>query len=132
MPFLNLKLAGVPADAAVDQSLQRELTALMAGVLGKKAELTAVLVERVASPSWSVNGEPVRVAAHLDVTVTAGTNTASEKARFLADADALLRATLGEALPVASYIVLHEVPADTWGYSGLTQEHRRTAAAQVA
>ena len=129
MPFLNLKLAGVPADAAVDHRLQRELTALMAGVLGKKAELTAVLVERVASPAWSVGGEPVGIAANLDVKVTAGTNTASEKARFIADAHALLRATLGEALPVASYIVLDEVTADAWGYSGLTQEHRRIAAA---
>ena len=128
MPFLSLKLAGVPADAAVDHRLQRELTGLMAEVLGKKAELTAVLVERVASPAWSVNGEPVRLAAHLDVTVTAGTNTASEKARFIAEAHALLRATLGEALPVATYIVLDEVPADAWGYAGQTQEHRRIAA----
>ena len=130
MPFLNLKITGVPADAAVDHRLQRELTALMAGVLGKRAELTAVLVERVASPAWSVGGEPVRIAANLDVTVTAGTNMASEKARFIANADARLRATLGEALPVATYIVLDEVTADAWGYAGLTQEHRRTPVGQ--
>ena len=132
MPFLNLKLTGAPADEAVDHRLQRELTALMAGVLGKKAELTAVLVERVASPSWSVNAEPVRVAAHLDIKITAGSNAADEKARFIADAHALLRATLGEALPVATYIVLDEVSADAWGYAGLTQEHRRTAASPGA
>ena len=94
--------------------------------------MTAVLVERVASPAWSVGGESVGVAAYLDVKATAGTNTASEKARFLAEADALLRATLGEALPLATYIVLHEVPADAWGYSGVTQEHRRIAAEQGA
>ena len=34
MPFLNLKLAGVPADTAVDHRLQRGLTTLMAEVLG--------------------------------------------------------------------------------------------------
>ena len=34
----------------------------------------------------------------------------------------------GPDLPEVSYVVIHEVPQDSWGYGGLTQQHRAKAA----
>jgi len=126
MPFINVKVGGALDEAHVER-LQRDVTALMADVLGKVAELTAVHVERVGSGSWSVGAERVPVAAHLDATVTAGSNTTTQKARFIAAAHALLREFLGPELPVASDVVVTEVPGDSWGYSGQTQASRASA-----
>ncbi|WP_275477560.1 tautomerase family protein [Aureimonas ureilytica] len=39
------------------------------------------------------------------------------------------RRALGVDLPLATYVVVDEVPADAWGYAGVTQEARRIAAA---
>ena len=101
----------------------------MAEILRKKGALTAVLVEQVAIGSWAVAGDRVAVAAHLEAKITAGTNTVAEKARFVAAAHALLREVLGPDLPDATYVVVHEVPADAWGYAGLTQADRAAATA---
>ena len=32
----------------------------------------------------------------------------------------------------ASYVHVHDVPADAWGYGGRTQAHRRAATAAIA
>jgi 4-oxalocrotonate tautomerase len=100
----------------------------MSEVLHKKAELTAVLVEQVPTAGWSVSANAVPVAAHLEATITAGSNSGDEKARFVAAASQMLKSVLGAKLPVATYTVIQEIPADTWGYDGLTQAGRRYGA----
>jgi 4-oxalocrotonate tautomerase len=132
MPFIHIKIAGPTVAPEQVSRLQDRTTDLMAHVLGKKPELTAVLIEQVAVQGWSVGRGPVPVAAHLDAKITAGTNTPDQKARFIAAANALLRDVLGAELPVASYVVIDEVAGDAWGYDGLTQDHRRQAATPIA
>ncbi|CAA2099500.1 hypothetical protein MBUL_00184 [Methylobacterium bullatum] len=127
MPFVNVTIAGSGIGADRVGRLQSGVTALMADILGKNPELTAVLVEEVPASGWQVGGRPVAVAAHVQAAITAGTNDAEEKARFIAEANALLHRVLGEALPLATYVVVQEIAADAWGYDGLTQEHRRLA-----
>lgn len=127
MPFVSLKVAGPTLAPEQVRRLQERATGLMAGVLGKQPELTAVLVEQAAVEGWAVGGAPVRVAAHLDAKVTAGTNAPDEKARFVAQAHDLLKEVLGAELPVASYVVVDELAGDAWGYGGLTQEQRRSS-----
>lgn len=125
MPYVHLTIAG-PAPAAADRTrLAAGLTRLMAEVLGKKPALTAVRVEVAEGDAWTVGGAPVSPAAHLEAAITAGTNTAEEKARFIAAAMELLKDGIGPSLPAATYAVVREVPADSWGYDGLTQEARR-------
>jgi 4-oxalocrotonate tautomerase len=124
MPFVNIKVTGSVLAPEQVEHLQQGATALMAGVLRKKAELTAVLVEQVSCRYWTVGGKPVSVAAHLDVKVTEDTNTAAEKRRFIDEAMQLLRSALGADLNPIAYVVIHEVPKDAWGWGGLTQEHR--------
>ena len=131
MPFVSLKVAGPEIGTGIVAELQREITALMAEVLGKRADLTAVLVEPAPAGGWSVGGAAVMRAAHVEARVTQGTNTAEEKARFVAAAHDLLVRTLPGPLPLATYVVVQEVSADAWGYGGLTQAERaRDAAAR--
>lgn len=129
MPTLQLKLTPVlsaPAQAA----LAAELTQLTAIVLGKRPEVTAVLVELV--PQWFIGGVPVTQAtAWLAISITAGTNTAEQKAAFVAQACALLQRHLGPLAP-ASYVIVHELPASDWGYGGQTQAARQAARQRVA
>ena len=117
MPFVRLTITGPETGPETVAALQRGITALMAEVLGKRADLTAVLVEPAPAAGWSVGGVAVPRAAH-------GTNTAQEKALFVAAAHELLVRTLPGPLPLATYVVVQEVPADAWGYGGLTQAAR--------
>ena len=129
MPFVNVKVAGVELEKAQTAKIQEGITSLMAEILNKKASLTAVLVEQAAIAGWTIGAEPVPSAAQVDAIVSTGTNTPEEKARFIAEASRLLHEVLGPDLPEVTYVVVHEVPQDSWGYGGLTQEHRAKARA---
>ena len=129
MPFVNIKVTGHTLTPEQVQRLQQGATGLMASVMRKVADLTAVLVEQVAVGSWTIGGEPARAAAHLDVKVTAGTNTEDEKARFVGEAMQLLRSVVGPDLNPVIYVVVHEVAGDAWGWSGQTQAARAAAKA---
>lgn len=131
MPFINVKVAGPQLERAQTEQIQKEITALMASVLNKKAPLTAVLVEQVSVAGWSVGAEPVPRAAQVDAIISAGTNTPEQKARFIAGMNSLLRKVFGSDLPNVTYVVIHEVPQDNWGYDGLTQERRANQGASA-
>jgi 4-oxalocrotonate tautomerase len=60
----------------------------------------------------------------VDAYVSAGTNTPEEKSRFVAEAYALLHKVLGSDLPEVSYVLVHDIPMNSWGYGGRTQEFR--------
>ena len=124
MPFVRITVTPSPSPA-VQQRLATGATRLMAEVLGKRADLTSVLVETPAA-HWTMGGEPVPHAAHLEALVTAGTNSAEHKAAFLAQAMALLSKELG-VLPTATYVVVRDVPAEDWGYDGQSQAMRAQA-----
>jgi 4-oxalocrotonate tautomerase len=106
--------------AAINQGI----TTLMGKVMHKDAAVTSVLVEQVPAAGWSIGGEPVPVAAQVDTFISAGTNTPEQKARFIAEVNALLKSVVGSDLPTMTYVILHDVPKDSWGYGGLTQAHR--------
>jgi 4-oxalocrotonate tautomerase len=108
--------------------LQEEMTDLMASVLGKKANLTSVLLEPPPVASWTIGRTPARVAVHINATITADTNSADEKARFIEQTMRLLKSVFGSKLNPATYVVIAEVPAQSWGYDGRTQESRRQPA----
>ncbi len=129
MPFINVKVAGPKLDATQVSTIQTGITSLMADVLKKKAELTAVFVEESDSAHWTVGARTGPRFAHVDAIVTDGTNTSEEKAAFIAQTHALLRKILGVDLHDVTYVVIHDVPKDSWGYGGLTQAERarRTA-----
>ena len=129
MPFIRITVFGPTLAPEQVAHLQNETTNLMESVLGKVANLTSVLLEQPSAASWTIGRDPVRVAVHVSATITAGTNSATEKARFIELMMKLLRGVFGPELSSATYVVVEEVPAQSWGYDGRTQESRRQQAA---
>ena len=125
MPTLQLRLTP-PANAQLQAELAGVLTALTARVLGKRPEVTAVLIQPLAS-GWFIGGAPAdRPTALLEIDITAGTNTGEQKAQFVRSAHEALRRHLGELAP-ASYVIVRELAATDWGYDGQTQRARLLA-----
>ena len=122
MPFARLTLIPMPAPEMASH-LADDLTAVIADDLGMRLELTSVLIETPAAVRWTIGARERDVAAHLDVWVTAGTNTEEEKRTFVRNAMALLRREL-PSLAAATYVVVTELPAINWGYDGQTQADR--------
>lgn len=122
MPFARLTLIPAPTSDTA-QLLAADLTAIVAHDLGKQHELTSVLVETPGVPQWTIGANRREVAAHLEVCVTAGTNSEEEKRAFVGNAMLLLQRTL-PMLATATYIVVKELPATNWGFDGQTQADR--------
>lgn len=136
MPHLKLNLSPAPGRNPDHAQLAQALTELTARHLAKDPELTAVRIARVAAQDWFVArrslAEQSLASYHLEVQVTAGTNTEAQIEAWLQAAHALLGEQLG-ALHPASYAVVQQLPAAAWGYGGRSQLARRLqAAAQPA
>lgn len=128
MPLLQLDIASLAFMPEQGQALRQGLTSLMADVLHKRADLTVVNVSQRRPDAWAVGGQALPDAAwsaSLQVFITAGTNEAGERARFISAAHALIQEVMRAPAATPLYIVLHEVPADSWGYDGLTQAARK-------
>ena len=133
MPTLTLRLAA-PHDPERDLALAAALTAITASTLRKRAEVTAVLIEELPAARWFIGARPVqRPTALLEISVTAGTNTAAEKASFVEAAFDELQRRLapGALLEEASYVIVREVAATDWGYGGKTQKARQALREQA-
>ena len=127
MPTLTLKIAPLQNPERY-ASLARALTQITARTLGKRPEVTAVVIEDMAQAQWYVGGRPVEHAtALLEISITKGTNTPIEKEAFIEAAYAELQRQLGSggALEEASYVIVRELPATDWGYDGITQWERK-------
>jgi|APTNR8051073442_1049403.scaffolds.fasta_scaffold05300_7 4-oxalocrotonate tautomerase len=132
MPFIRVSVSGPTLTPQHIERLQTGVTDLMVSSLGKRRELTSVLIEQPQGGGWSIGGAPMGVAAHLNAKITRGTNSTAEKARFVAEAMALLRTVVGDALDDRTYVVVDEITGDAWGYGGQTQDHRQEFAAAAA
>ncbi len=130
MPYLSLQLS-TPIPPALARLLAGTLTGLTVAILGKKRELTAVSVTPLPAGFWFVGAEVVGgggpATYHLEIVITEGSNSAQEKADFIAAAHSALASALGPLTP-ACYIVIRDVDGRAWGYSGLTQAARRREA----
>jgi 4-oxalocrotonate tautomerase len=127
MPTLSVKLAPTPADDVL-RSLAHTLTDITVQTLGKRASVTAVVFEPIAASHWWIGAQPpTQPTALLEISITAGTNTAAQKAAFIEAAQAALQQHLaaGGRLEPASYVVVREWPATDWGYDGRTQRARQ-------
>ncbi len=134
MPTLQLKISPTQSRER-HQKLAQALTRLTAQHLGKRPEVTAVMIEDLPDGQWFVAGREVSAAtAWLEISVTAGTNSPQNKASFIAAAYAELQEQLGAdgGLEPASYVVVRELPAGDWGYGGQTQQARQLARLHAA
>ena len=129
MPTLQLRVAPLQNPERY-AALAQALTDLTARVLGKRPDVTAVLIDDLPAARWFIGGQATaQPTALLQIDITAGTNTEPEKARFVAQAFAELQRQLGAGQPLApaSYVTVRELPATDWGYGGHTQAARRQA-----
>ena len=126
MPYLNVRIA---KQGSVD--LAEKIVAILmkhtSEVLGKNPDVTSIDINFVSPSLWYVGGESLatknEITFYLEIKVTDGTNTKQEKAEYIQKVFADFESHLGPITP-ASYIVIHDVRADSWGFEGKTQEYR--------
>ncbi len=61
MPFVNIKITREGATAEQKALLIREVTQLLADILGKNPQTTMVLIEEVDTDNWGIAGESVTI-----------------------------------------------------------------------
>jgi 4-oxalocrotonate tautomerase len=126
MPYINIRL-GRKLDEEQRKRLYEKTTSLMNTLMGKRPEVAVVHIQESESRQWSVNSSPIAaedpVAAYVDIKITEGTNTPSEKAEMISQAVKMLKDVVGP-LQEACYVVIDDIPADSWGYNGKTQADR--------
>ncbi|HEU4817279.1 4-oxalocrotonate tautomerase [Janthinobacterium sp.] len=126
MPILNLRLSTTP-DARQSAAIAATLSTLTAQLLHKAPALTSVAISHLDAAHWFVGGPSLQVQGKasffLDILISDETNTAAEKAAYIAAVFAAMREHLG-ALHDVSYIHVHDARQAAWGYGGLTQQFR--------
>ena len=131
MPMITLRYMTPRPRPDLHRKLAAQAASLAADHLGKDPGVTAVLVEAAAPESWFVAGkspaEAGLAAFWLDIKVTAGTNLKSETTAFVAAAFQSMADLLGP-LHEESYVFVHAVDGDAYGYGGRTQNGRWAAA----
>ncbi|MBT3027773.1 MAG: hypothetical protein B6D72_09675 [gamma proteobacterium symbiont of Ctena orbiculata] len=133
MPVIRITLTGEQPTPSQYRDLQQETTRLMAEVMAKRPAVTVVLVQSLPAMAWSIGGsvlDGLQRGAQVEIMVTAGTNSAQEKAAMIDATYKMLDDSLGP-LPEASYVVIHEIAADAWGYGGVTQQARQGLSAAL-
>lgn len=135
MPFAHLRYSADPERPVAPHELADYVTTLTAALLGKQPEVTAVHLEPVPPAQWFIGRRALdaqaRASYQLRISVTEGTNTKDEKARYVAAVHEAMQGLLGPLHP-ASYVLVDEVRGDAYGYGGLTQERRYVEAQLTA
>ena len=126
MPYLNIKISGNQAPELTAR-IADILATLTTDILHKKRELTSIIIEYVDAHKWFVAGTAIASQEvrtfNLEIHITEGTNTKDEKANYVKEVFSSMQSVLGKLHP-ASYIIIKDVGADSWGYEGVTQEFR--------
>ena len=126
MPGINLIIAGTP-NAELTERVAEQIALLTCDVLKKELTRTRVIVRYVPEDQWFIAGRSLakgkQKSYQLEVTITGETNTRTEKADFHSAAHALLKKLLGDVHPHSSIHIVDCSPT-SYGYGGITQEHR--------
>ena len=126
MPILNVKVS-----AAQSPELTRQIADLLleltTRILKKDRGVTAIAIDFIEHDCWVVGGsllsEQGKNSFYFDIKITDETNTKAEKAQYIREAFDGFARILGN-LHDESYIYVQDVRATSYGYAGLTQEHR--------
>lgn len=121
MPYINIKL-NVKKDEVLKEKIVELVLENTSNILGKKREVTSILVEFVDEDSWYIENRNEKT-FYLDIKITKGTNSKDEKATYIKETYKALKDLLEDINP-ASYILIDEIDGDSWGFEGLSQEYR--------
>ncbi len=126
MPILNVKVSAAKSPALV-RDISELLLELTTRILHKEPRVTAIAIDFVDHDCWMVGGsllsEQGKNSVYFDIKITDETNTKAEKAQYIREAFDGFARILGR-LHEESYIYVQDVRATSYGYGGLTQEHR--------
>lgn len=126
MPILNVKVSA-RRTPELSARITETLLELTSRVLGKRRDLTAVVIDYVDPQDWFIAGQSLaelkKASFYFDVKVVDETNTKAEKARYVAEAFEAFAGLLGD-LHHESYVYVQDVRATAYGFGGKTQEHR--------
>lgn len=126
MPYINIRIATSLNQVQRDQ-LYDKTTSHMNTVMGKRREVTVVNIQESEPRYWATNAVTLTsedpIGAFVDIKVTEGTNTREEKAEMISQIVKMLRDVVG-VVQEACYVVIDEIPANSWGYNGKTQAER--------
>ncbi len=130
MPYINIRL-GASLTPSQHKQLYEKTTSLMSTVMGKRPEVTVVHIQESEPYFWSTDastlGAKNPIGAYVDIKVTEGTNTSEEKAEMISETVKMLKKIVG-VLQEACYVVIDDIPANSWGYDGKTQAERAGSA----
>jgi 4-oxalocrotonate tautomerase len=126
VPIINVKLSAKPNPVLIKQVSETVLD-LTTRILRKNRAVTSIALEFVPREHWVIAGRSLaehnKSSFYLDIKVVSGTNTKDEKAAYLAAVYSAFAELLGD-LHEESYVYVHDVAAESYGYGGVTQEYR--------
>ena len=126
MPILTVKISG-QNNPERTQQIVHVLMDLTAQILGKQADVTAIVLDYVAPSLWFVGGRSLQELGknsyYFDIKITDETNTKAEKAQYLAQVHQAFERLIGH-LHEESYGYVQDVRASAYGFGGKTQEFR--------
>lgn len=126
MPYLNMRVSA-PESPELAEKIAAMLQDHTSEILGKRPEVTSICIDFVPPSNWFIGGSRIQdqsaATFYLDIKVTEGTNTKVQKASYVDQVFSAMQALLGIVAP-ASYVVIHDISGDAWGFEGKTQEYR--------
>lgn len=126
MPYINIRV-GTTLNSVQRDKLYQNTTFFMNTIMGKRREVTVVHIQEDAPHQWSTNAIAIKakdpISAYVDIKVTEGTNTLEEKSKMLSETVKMLQEVVG-TIQEACYVVVDDIPANSWGYNGKTQAAR--------
>ena len=127
MPMIKARYTKPQDGRDPKQDVAALLSRLTAEILHKDPGVTAVLVESAEPGDWIVAGSSVAYQKigtfYVEVSITEHTNIKDETTEWVRRVYDEMNALVG---PVheASYVLVHAVDGDAYGYGGLTQNLR--------
>ncbi len=132
MPLITVTYATLHEAPVSKAAVAADVSRLSSSILGKDPKVTAIIVTENDPADWFCGGRSLKDAGlasfWLDIHITDGTNTKDEKAAFVAEAFKVMGKLFGP-LHNESYVHVHDVRADAYGFGGQTQERRYIARA---
>ena len=126
MPILLVKISAQKTPE-MSKAVGNTLLELTSRILGKKPEVTSIVIDYVDPHDWIVGGRSLvehgQSSVYFDAKVTDETNTKAEKAQYIHESFEAFSRLLGN-LHHESYVYVQDVRAAAYGYGGKTQEYR--------
>ncbi|WEZ85613.1 4-oxalocrotonate tautomerase family protein (plasmid) [Rhizobium sp. 32-5/1] len=127
MPMIKARYTKPRDGRDPKQDVAALLSRLTAEILHKDQGVTAVLVESAEAGDWIVAGSSVadqKIGTfYVEVSITERTNIKDETTEWVRRVYDGMNALVGPAHE-ASYVLVHAVDGDAYGYGGLTQNQR--------